>query len=191
MKITQLKKDVILFTIFLVIANLIQSQILHTPIFDDVWKLIMVGTYIGLFVYNTTIYRISDKLIDKVNKKECNMAIIDSVQYLTVIIFQYIIFCLFHGELIDFNNEWFVTVSITFICYAVFILVPLFIPSMDNMNDTILLHSLAKIGLSVLIYTYFISSGTTDIYPFLAMIPVIVGYSIYHYCNINNYFDNI
>jgi hypothetical protein len=192
MNILQLKKDMILFSIFLVIANVIQSRILKTELFDDVWKLIMIGTYIGLIVYNLVIYRISNYIIQKINKPECNAGIIDSVQYLTIIFFQYIVYSIAHGEMIDFDNEWFVTIIITFICFVFFILVPVHIPSMDNVNNMELLLNLMKLGISVLIYCYVISRySDSELYddPFILAIPLLIGYSIYHLFDKNNYLD--
>lgn len=182
--ILQLKKDFIIFTLFLVVADIVQAKILNTPLFTNTWINIVIGTYIGLILYDLFLYRFTNYITTKLNTKKYYGSYEDVIKYLTVIIFQYICVTFSEGDIIDFNNEWFITAIITLLCFIIFILVePKIIPDINNMNDQILLNNLIKIGASILIYSYFVSGPINDD-PLLAVLPFYIGFGIFHLCNL-------
>ena len=54
LQLLNLKKDFIIFTIFLIIADIVQSQLLNVGLFSGSWINLAIGTYIGLFIYSTS-----------------------------------------------------------------------------------------------------------------------------------------
>ena len=103
--ILQLKKDFIIFTLFLVVADIVQAKILNTPLFTNTWINIVIGTYIGLILYDLFLYRFTNYITTKLNTKKYYGSYEDVIKYLTVIIFQYICVTFSEGDIIDFNNE--------------------------------------------------------------------------------------
>lgn len=182
--ILQLKKDFIIFTLFLVVADIVQAKILNTPLFSNTWINIVIGTYMGLVLYDLILHKLTHYITSKLNTKKYFDSYEDVIKYLTVIICQYICVTFSEGGIINFDNEWLITAVITLLCYTVFILVEAqIIPDIKNNNDQILLNNLIKIGASILIYSYFIT-GPINSEPLLAVLPFYIAFGSFHLFNI-------
>ena len=174
----ELKKDFVLFSIFLVIANIIQSKMLDTPMFDSTWINLVIGTFIGVTIYNIFLYHVPKVIVNKINNRDCFDSIDDLIKYITIFISQYIFVVIITGEFCDFNKEWIVTSSITLACYILFVFIEHKIPKINK--DQKLLNNLIKISLAVLIYSYFIKGPIND-NPLLAIFPLYIAYGIIYF----------
>ncbi len=180
MPIQNFKKDFIIFTIFLVVADIVQSQLLKISLFSDTWINLVIGTYIGLFIYHIYMYKLSEYIIKKLNRKQYADSYEDIVKYLTVFICQYITMMLRD----NINNEWVITACLTLTAFILFALIePHVIPDLYKEDDQILLNNLVKIGGAVLLYSYFITGPIND-NPMIAILPLYLGFCAFHVCNI-------
>ena len=178
-RLLNLKKDFIIFTIFLIIADIVQSQLLKIELFSGTWINLAIGTYIGLFVYHVLLYKVTNYIIKKFHKKAYYDSYEDIIKYLSVFICQYITMI----TLSNLNIEWLISACLTLISFIIFALVePTIIPRLYNSNDQILLNNLVKIGGAVLLYSYFIT-GPINENPLIAIFPLYLAFCAFHLCS--------
>ena len=179
MIISNFKKDFILFTIFLVVVDIIQYKLLNTSLFSDTWMNLVIGTYIGLLFYHMYLYKLTYYIIKKYDKILFYDSYEDIVKYLTIFICQYVTMVTKN----NINIEWFVSALLTLTSFILFALIePIMVPRLYNINDQILLNNLIKIGGAVLLYSYFITGPIND-NPLLAVIPLYIAFCAFHFCN--------
>ena len=176
----QLKKDFIIFSVFLVIADIVESRLFKSPLFSKKWLMILVGTYLGILIYDTIYYKYF--INNDIHKKiDMDGSISDLLKFIFIFMFQYIVTFFITDSEKDFDNEWFLISGIAFFCYALFIFIESYIP---KVQDQMYLNGLLRMSLFILLCTYFLQD---DEHPLLKLLPLVLGYSGYYLCSNLNY----
>ena len=172
--IQDIKKDLILFTIFLVIADIVQGKLFNIPYFDTIWINLTIGTYIAVIFYHVFIHKMNMGCWQPV------------IKYAIILFFQYNVNAIMNKKNI-MDDEIFITSFISIIIYSAFIYIEEYVPKIKTHHQDYF-NNLIKISMVGVISSYIIDSGIYN-NPLLCIFPFIMGYSAYYICN-NILFDN-
>ena len=173
--------DLTIWLTVIVVSNLVHCNFKNTDPFDIDWLYYSIASLFGLTIHSLFTSKITLIIIKKLNitKYNVKIAIIDTIKWITVYIFNNILFTYLKHKQIIFNNDWFKLYGGIILGYIIFdLLIEKEILDL-SINNTDIIIDVIKSAIGIF-FGYFISYGFFHIDIFHMITSIEIAIIIYY-----------
>lgn len=175
------KIDLTLFATVFVVANVVENQLLKTPLFNEKWMNLSVGFLLGVALHGLLTNKISGVINTQlgVTNEGIKASIYDVVKFGTFFATQRVVVSYIEGKPVVLDQKWFMEVGAIIAGYSVFnVAVQNAVPKVSS-DFQPLLNDLIKVSMGALAGNYVVD-GTINKNHLVLLGTVLSGFTAFH-----------
>lgn len=175
------KTDLTLFSTLLVVGNIVESQLMKRPLFNEKWMNFAIATLLGVSLHGLLTNKISSIINTNmaITNNGVKNSVYDLIKFGTIFAAQRAIVSYIEGKPIVFDEKWFAEHGAIIAGYAVFnISVQSMVPKVDNYYQP-LFNDVIKVSMGALA-SNFLMDGTINSIHLMLLSATLAGFTVFH-----------
>ena len=175
------KTDLTLFATVFVVANVVENQLLKTPLFNEKWMNLSVGFLLGVALHGLVTNKISSVINNQlaISNAGVRASIYDVVKFGTFFATQRVVVSYIEGKPVVLDQKWFTEVGAIIAGYSVFTI------AIQNAGPQVsddlqpLVNDIIKVSMGALAGNYVVD-GTINKNHLMLLGTVLSGFTAFH-----------